>query len=237
MKFTYANVIQQKFPPESFLGRINRGSWQELSDAWMVSEFSAGAEILGVEETSSDVRFILVGHARASQYSDSGREVSLIDLQKGDLFGEFAAIDNAPRSATVVAMADSIIATLPARRFRDLLQGNTDLSFALTGILVTKLRSLTERIADFNALNADQRVRREILRRAEPFARNGSASIPDFPTQANLATFVFTNRETVSREMGRMKKRGLCSRVSGNLVIPDLAALEDYIAEQDDLRT
>ena len=45
-----------------------------------------------------------------------GREVALATVRSGDYFGELAAIDARPRSASVVVIEDSRLAILPWRR-------------------------------------------------------------------------------------------------------------------------
>src|SRR3954467_11648196 len=60
----------------------------------------AGHPFVGHRDESRDVYFVLEGKVRVTIYSESGREVSFRDLDAGATFGELAAIDRKPRSAT-----------------------------------------------------------------------------------------------------------------------------------------
>ena len=57
--------------------------------------------------------FIIQGTVRVVNYSLSGREITLDDLPEGYYFGELAALDGAPRSASVMALSDCLVAALP----------------------------------------------------------------------------------------------------------------------------
>ncbi len=235
MTWRYAENLHLKYPPESLLGRIEPSSWTELNRLWTRSDYHHGQVILAAEEPTTEACFLLHGTARATIFTEAGREVSFLHLSKGDCFGEFSAIDEAPRSASVVATGECTAARMSSGSFRKILRSNADLSFALTGILVGKLRALSQRISDFNAFSADERVRREVLRLAKANAGVlGSASIDHPPTQTELAAFVFTNREGVAREMGRMKRAGVLERRGRGLHFPSIALLETYNESQSE---
>jgi len=51
------------------------------------------------------------------------------------------------------------------------------------------------------------------------------------PTQMEIAARVFSNRETVAREMGRMRNMGLIGRDGRSLCIPSVKALEAYVMQ------
>ena len=60
-----------------------------------------GHIIMGFGDRTSELYLILEGHVRAELHSPSGREVILGNLGPAELVGEFAALDDQPRSATV----------------------------------------------------------------------------------------------------------------------------------------
>ena len=49
------------------------------------------------------------------------------------------------------------------------------------------------------------------------------------PTQSELAAVVFSSRESVAREMGRMRKAGVLLRVKRSLHVPSVERLRDYV--------
>ncbi len=220
----------QVFPTDTLLGQIPRAAFLVLADKWTVTEYSKGQTIMGDEDTNSDICFLLTGSARVALFTQSGREVSFLHLGKGDCFGEFSAIDGEPRSASIEAQSTCVAARLSSQKFREVLREAPDLSLALLEALVSKLRELTVKVSDFNTLSADDRIRGEILKLAQTHAKERDSFVVERPpTQMEIAARVFSNRETVAREMGRMRNMGLIDRDGRNLRIPSLDALEDYV--------
>ncbi|MEM9851519.1 MAG: Crp/Fnr family transcriptional regulator, partial [Pseudomonadota bacterium] len=181
-----------------------------------------------------DVFFVIDGSVRATVYTDSGREVSMLNFSDGDVIGEFSAIDDAPRSSDAIAERDSIIAKLPGEDFKTLVKRNADFSYALLKLSIGHLRRLSKRVVDFNAKSADERLREALLELAVRAARGADEVIIERPpTQAELAAVVFSSRESVAREMGRMRDAGVAKRIRRALHIPSVAALRDYILETE----
>ena len=72
-------------------------------------------------DTSDDVCFLLSGTARVTIRSVDGKAVSFRELAAGATFGEYAAIDGRPRSASVEARTGCLVASLTAAAFREIL--------------------------------------------------------------------------------------------------------------------
>ncbi|MFN9545212.1 MAG: Crp/Fnr family transcriptional regulator, partial [Alphaproteobacteria bacterium] len=65
-----------------------------------------GETVVTRDSDSRDVFFVVKGRCRIVNFSPSGREIAYAIAGPGDYFGEMAAIDGLPRSATVVALED-----------------------------------------------------------------------------------------------------------------------------------
>ncbi|WP_083225676.1 Crp/Fnr family transcriptional regulator [Neptunicoccus sediminis] len=221
------------FPSTSFLGRLSDESWNELSSLWTVKMYRARHFLISADDKDSmDVYFVIDGSIRATVYTDAGREVSLLTFSNGDCIGEFSALDEAPRSSDAIAERDSIIARISPEKFRTLVRKNPDLSYTLLMLLVGHLRRLSKRVIDFNAKSADERLRDAILDLVEKRVGSGDSVLIDRPpTQSELAAVVFSSRESVAREMGRMRKAGVLLRVKRSLHIPSVAKLRDYVED------
>src|SRR4026208_900229 len=87
-----------------FFNSLNDASIKRLLTRSVLAHFQPGQIILGHEDNTTDVLFLIEGQARVNIYSASGRRVSFRVIRKGSIFGELAAIDGQPRSATVEAV-------------------------------------------------------------------------------------------------------------------------------------
>ncbi|MCF6320160.1 MAG: Crp/Fnr family transcriptional regulator [Rhizobiaceae bacterium] len=164
--------------------------------------FVKNRQIIGQADMSTDVYLVVEGVARAKSFSEKGKEVSYRDIKPGEIFGEFSAIDEAPRSSAVLAVSDCVVAKISARSFRKAVTTDSNVALALVELLVEKNRALTERIHEFGTLAVRFRIQSELLRLAEATCEDGDESISfDIPTHLELANRICTHREAVTKEL------------------------------------
>lgn len=97
--------------------------------------------VLFQEDDPPDALYIIIeGGVRVSKRTKSGRDVTLVHLGQGDVFGEMGIIDAQPRSATVVTTEPSKLLVLPREDFQSVLRGNPLISFNTVKVLSQRLR-------------------------------------------------------------------------------------------------
>jgi CRP-like cAMP-binding protein len=189
-----------------------------------VSNRPRNTQILSVRDESNDVFFILEGRLQVKNYSEHGREFIFSEIGAGQIFGEFSALDGLPRSASVVAMEDSVVARMKAADFVALLRSDFDLTLRLLRILTGKARGLSDRIFDLIALNARDRICFELVRLAATGVREGArVMIRPAPTHYEIAARIGSHREAVTRELNHLVSRGYVELGRRHVVIVDLA--------------
>jgi NTE family protein len=108
-------------------------------------ELGAGRTLM-TEGDAGDSAFLIVGgRLRAYRRSaDNGPPQLLREMARGEVVGEMSLYTGEPRSASVVAVRDSVLARLGREAFHQLLALSPEASIALTRRLVQRLRSLSE---------------------------------------------------------------------------------------------
>jgi CRP/FNR family cyclic AMP-dependent transcriptional regulator len=195
-----------------------------------------GEQIVNYLDTSDDVFFVAEGEVCVTIYSVAGKAVSFRNLATGDMFGEYAAIDGAPRSASVEARTNSVVASMSAEEFRKLLRTEPVVAEAVLRGLVRNIRALTKRVYEFSTLAVNNRIQAELLRLAKTAPREGAAArLYPAPTHSEIASRVSTHREAVTRELNRLSRLGIIERKGGTLLVKDLdrlaAMLHDVTGE------
>ena len=71
--------------------------------------------------TDRDVYFVIAGMVRVAAPAGGGRNIILRDVPAGDLFGEHSAIDGRSGFADVLAVRESLFASMPPEAFRAIL--------------------------------------------------------------------------------------------------------------------
>ncbi len=94
----------------------------QVADLCLIRTFEKQAQILDQQDETTDVFFILSGSVRISSYTEGGREVIFNEMTGGDIFGEFAAVDQLPRSAAVQALSECLVARMTSARFFEVLR-------------------------------------------------------------------------------------------------------------------
>jgi CRP-like cAMP-binding protein len=192
---------------------------------------AAGERIISREAPDTDVYFIVGGKVQVTAFSASGRQVTYGAMRAGDWFGDFSAIDGLARSADIVALADTVVASMPPAAFRALLHDHPEVCDRMLRRLVSCVRELTDRVFDFSTLGVQNRLHAELLRLARAAGvRGNSARIDPAPKHTDIASQISTYREQVTREITAMVKQGLVLRSDRALVIPDVARLEKLVA-------
>ncbi|HYM32414.1 MAG TPA: Crp/Fnr family transcriptional regulator [Candidatus Cybelea sp.] len=205
-------------PPDEMRRIEQRCTWRR---------FPAGELILDRNSASRDVFFLVKGRVEVVNFSLTGREVAYATVGAGSYIGELSAIDREPRSATVLAVDDCLVAALAPEAFNELLMSYPKIMHDVMHQLARIIRASNERIMDLTTLGAVQRVHLELLRMAEPdpLAPNSWVIYP-MPTQNQIAGRASTTRETVARVLGQLRDSGLIKRKGKSLYIKDRSRLE-----------
>jgi CRP/FNR family transcriptional regulator, cyclic AMP receptor protein len=203
-----------------------------IKNRCLCRRYGPGEPIVGHLDASDEVYFLLTGGARVTIRAVDGKAVTFRELTAGGMFGEYAAIDGRPRSATVEARTDCLVASISAVAFRELLETEPRVAQKLLEHFVSEIRELTTRVYEFSTLAVRYRIQAEVLRLAGvPTPRSKTASIDPTPTHAEIASRTSTHREAVTRELNRLTKLGIVEQRGRVLWIKDLARLEALIQD------
>ena len=195
--------------------------------AWVKTP--AGRWVVDQSAHDRDVYFIMTGRLRGVLHAVR-QDLTFADMEAGSIFGEMSAFDGAPRSVSVFAVNDSLVARMPCTVFIETLFSHRPLGEAVFATLIARVRELSHRVGELGALDVRSRVHAELLRLARPDREDPKrAIIVSPPNQSELASRINTRRETVSREINAMEREGLIERRRGAIVINDALGLSARI--------
>lgn len=195
-------------------------------------QLPARKPLLSRAAEGGDVFFLVAGRLRITTYSTSGRQVTFRDCEPGEHIGVIAAIDGGPRSADVVTLDATLVASLSREGFLALLRDEPLVAQRVMHYLASLVRQLSDRVIDLSTLGVHNRLHAELLRLARAAGVQGNqARIEPAPAHAELASQISTNREQVTRELGVLVKAGVLQKDGRALVVVDAARLERMVAE------
>lgn len=175
----------------------------------------------------SGATFLLVaGRAHALTHGIEGRFVLLHEYLPGDFFGAIATAEPAAEEADVIAMEDVRAAVFRATDFLAMIESHGGLAVVVSRALLRQLRAASTRVMERTTLSAAGRTYSELLR----LARLGDGrTLRPAPVLSALAMRVHSTRETVSRAINALERRGIICREGDTLTIVAPHRLEELI--------
>lgn len=108
-----------------------------------LEQFPSGQTIFEQGSQGHKLYLIIQGRVRITRSVPGMGEEALAVLGPGDVFGEMALLDEAPRSADARAHEDCVLLSIPKERFEDLLYLHKDLAYeVLWNVIQTLIRRL-----------------------------------------------------------------------------------------------
>ncbi len=190
----------------------------------------ANRVILLENDWGGSVYFIVEGWVKIRTYNVDGKEVTLNIIGKGEVFGEMAALEEMPRSTDVITLTPTKISSIPAQAFVELIQTEPLAGLRLAQLMAKRLRQVNRQL-QLREADSTSRVADTILFLAEGQGKESvqGTEIPNLPHR-ELSSLSGLARETVTRVLNKLEKKGLIKREQNLLCIPNLEALEGVIA-------
>ena len=208
----------------------------------------AGELVLDFGDATDDVFLVAEGAVRVVVRTPLGLEVILGDLGPGEVFGEMAAIDGAPRTANVTALHASRLCRLPAAAFLEVALRSPAVGMRVMRALTARLRLQDERLFEQVVLPVRHRLASELLRLSRPRdgGRGGAAAggaaaggaagdaaagrvVSPPPPRHVLAARIGSRRETVAAALADLAREGLVEVSARAIALPRPGALRAEI--------
>jgi len=188
--------------------------------------FQGRATIVRRGDRISTLYVIVTGRAHAIVYSLDGQVVLLHEYRSGDFFGVVSPPYAATHDADVIAVEAVSSFLLEGSVLALLAEQHGCIGLALLKVMVDRLQRTASRMYEHVALSAVGRVHAELLRQARQYA---DLAIRPSPVLSDLALRVSTTRETASRAVNALERRGIIRRDAGTLVVVAPHRLEELI--------
>jgi CRP/FNR family cyclic AMP-dependent transcriptional regulator len=214
-----------EWPRGTFVGSLPEAERAALVAAGTPVHFEDD-QIMLVQGDTGDFVYVLTGGlVKVVVAAESGAETTLAIRSRGDLVGEFALLDEKPRTATVRAAGEATALKVGGAAFRAV-TGSGAAQAAVTRYVMGKLRETTERRAAERVWDARERLAQVLYElgqdRVEP-GPDGTIRIP--LTQADLGDLAGVAVSTAERILKDLRRQGVVSTRYREVAIKDMAQL------------
>lgn len=195
-----------------------------------VRSYKRGQDIFFASDPAQGFFSVASGKVRIYQTSLAGKEHILHVFGPGEVFAEVAVFSGSVYPANAQAMEDGDCLFFPRQRFRQLLVDDPDLAMEMLGLLSIRLRQLVKKLEDLSLREVPARLAAHLLlleaQEGPQPRRRLSLDLP----KGQLAAYLGTVPETLSRVLRRLGDDGLIALSGGTVEILDRQRLEAMAA-------
>jgi CRP/FNR family transcriptional regulator, cyclic AMP receptor protein len=189
--------------------------------------FARGQALMHMGQVPSEVLVLLSGWVKVTATTPAGQTVLLALRGPGDLIGVLSAIDESPRSASIVAIEPVQALALTHERFRAFLHENPEAWQRLLRDLTGWLRDTDSKRIQIATHTTAGRVALCLLELCERFGHEDEGAIEiTLPlSQEELASWVGASLESVGRALQQMRGLGWIETRRRAIRVLDVEAL------------
>jgi CRP/FNR family transcriptional regulator, cyclic AMP receptor protein len=187
-----------------------------------------GSALIREGDPSTYVVVLIDGWAKVIGATEEGGQALLALRSSGDLVGEQAALEDEPRSASVISAGASVGREIRQAEFLRLINERPDMAMAVSRALSAKLRWSTRRRIEYGGLPVPVRLARVLseLARLEGRRTPDGTEIGFSLTQPEFAAMVGASEPSVHRVLRQFRDTGVIKTGYRRIVIRDPLALD-----------
>lgn len=192
----------EKLTPEQLEGIERRA---------VMRRFSKGELIYVPGDPGQSVLVVAQGRVKIKGITPDGKEFILAFVDEGELFGELALVDDAPRGEFAEAADPTELLAIPREELFRLVEARPDLAFQITKLVGLRRRRIESRLRNILFRNNRQRVAGILLELLESHGeRDGHGWLIRLKlSHQELASLIGATRETVTIVLGQLQLDGL----------------------------
>ena len=185
-----------------------------------------GASIFCKGDPGNSLFAVISGTVKISISSPDGRNAILNLIGPGEIFGDIAVLDGAPRSADATANTNCEFFVIDRREFLPFVRSQPALSMKFIELLCERLRRTSEQVEQIILQNLPGRLASALIgltekRKLEP--ANQTIAI----TQQEISEMVGMTRESINKQLRAWAARKWVRLEHGAIVVLDVGSLRE----------
>lgn len=193
--------------------------------------YNKGEFIIRPGETPSGVFFIETGLVKAYDITKYGEENLLIIRKEGEIFPLIWAVTSQERNIIYQAIAPTTVWRISQDAYITYITTDKDALAPMLDMTIEMYRIHSERIINLEYRTVRERLISFVITMSHRFGRETDEGILiDVPLrQQDIASSINASRETTSRELSALEKKGLLKTDPRFLLLKDIEKLKSYL--------
>jgi len=205
---------------------LEPGALDQLCRYAKYTTFKRGAMIAAKGDTGNNLFAVLSGTVKISSSSPDGRNAILNLIGPGEIFGEIAVLDGAPRSADAIANTNCELYIIDRRDFLPFVRSQPALAMKFIELLCARLRWTSQQVEQVILRNLPGRLANALIGLTEK-RKLDSANRTIAITQQEVSEMVGMTRESINKQLRAWSARNWVRLEHGAIVVLDSASLRD----------
>lgn len=191
--------------------RLRREEAERLESRAHMRTFARGQIIYFPSDPGESVLLLASGRVKLKHVTADGKEAILAFIDEGELFGEMALFDEAPRNEFAEAATLSRVLAIPREDLLELVERRPDLALHITKLVGLRRRRLENRLRNVLFCSSRDRVIAILLELLDSHGqpRDEHWEISLRLSHQELAGLIGATRETVTVVLGQLQLEGL----------------------------
>jgi CRP/FNR family cyclic AMP-dependent transcriptional regulator len=214
------------WPPGGVMAGLTPAERAALLAAGMEVEFPHDSRLVRQGELADRLFVIIDGYVKVVQTTPEGSSAVLAVRSRGDLIGEYALLDGAPRIADVFAVNTVIAVRIGERRFREFARRHPRAETFIYKGVIDKARKSAMRRTEAQAWDARTRLAKILHELAVDYGvrREAGVEIPPL-SQFELGSLAGVSEATTERHLHEFRAKGLVRTRYRKILVLDMDGL------------
>lgn len=184
----------------------------EIMQVVQAVTYSKGELVYRAGDTSDVLTIVNKGNLRIYRLSESGKEQLVRILGPGDFTGELALFNETVHEHYAEAMVKTSVCQIKRSSLQGLLEKYPAIAMKVLQKLSSRIDETEQQATRFSTESTDQRLASYLVDLMDP---EGTSDVVELPmSQKNLASYLGTTPETVSRKLKELEEIGYIKRLS-----------------------
>lgn len=175
--------------------------------------YKSGEYLFSAGDEADSLIIVAHGQAKVFQMSSNGKEQMLRILQTGDFDGEAALFSNTDHSSFAQTLMDTDVCQISRQDFQKLMQETPEMAVNMVNALGRRIAQLEQQTTEVTTSSVESRLANYLLETSAGL----NEEVFTLPLKKkDIATYLGTTPETISRKLTSLNEQGMIEKISNN---------------------
>lgn len=207
----------------SFFSHLRNLELHRIMSIASSKKYKAGEIIFSKEQIGNHLFVVKSGSVKIYTSPGFARKKTFAYLNEGNFFGEMALLGGRVRSASAQAITDCELLVIPREKFKKIISTDIEFTLGMLHTLSERLRMANREIESLLFQNVLGRLVRTLV---DLCGAKRQCPITLELSQRELADFVGTTREPLSRALAMLKRSEMVDSGNKRIIVKNLSRLK-----------